>query len=55
MIYKNKIDNREYKMTNKIGTKSDKTALNCALELMSDYDRDTHLMWLTANNYIEAL
>ena len=56
MIYTNKVDNREYKILKKIGDKKDKTMIIKTLNLMiSDYDRDQHLMWLTANNYIEAV
>jgi hypothetical protein len=55
MIYKNNVDNREYKFTNKFNTQSDKIAQIQALNKMGDYNRDKHLMWLCAGKYMEAL
>ena len=55
MIYKNKVDDREYIFTDKIGGKSDKIAQIQALVSMNDYSRDQHIMWLVANNYIKAI
>jgi len=55
VIYKNKVDDRAYIFTDKIGGKSDKIAQIQALVSMDDYPRDQHIMWLVANNYLTAI
>jgi len=55
MNYKNDVDDRDYKLTNKIGGKKDQEGIIVALDKMDDYPRDKHIMWLCANNYLLAI
>jgi hypothetical protein len=54
MKYTNSVDNREYLFTDKFAPSEQPIVIE-KLEEMGDYDRDTRLMWLVANNYLKAI